>query len=543
LLQDNFASDGTLTGTVRIDMAKDLNPDGSPEVRPGDSLAVTVFERVVGLDYHISGDPLSGPAVYCHVKDVSSIKSGEVVSGDVGRWPVVAADGEWTVLRMDEVETRFGDIIPERYCVDLNDDLYTPGDTIWYYLSARDASGITTYWSRFTGITKSEAEVRSLLMEVTCLPANARSGATDILYVDNFDNLGAQPYFDTAFEILGLQPDRYDMYRSPFRSGSFLEVDSGPASRVVSVTEQLISSYRLIIWNSGDLIQGLIGDGTSDPSKPDDFGLLYAFLDSSLTGAGVYISGDNVAQEWAGLRGSSAINFRNRFMNFDLASGDHAAVGEPVAPLVVAQTGSAFSSMTGSASLIAFGGCPVVNHFDVLLPTGTARLEMAYSNNPGHGAVISQETPNAVGDTARVMLSGFSYHEIRDDRVQFPVDRVEHLMAIIRWLGGQVDDPTGIGSTARFENRLAQNYPNPFNPMTTIRYSIREPGHVNLNIYNVAGQLVRALVNEVQAPVTDGFTVTWDATSNSGARVSTGVYFYRLVAGDFSETRKLLVLK
>jgi hypothetical protein len=75
LFQDNFATDGTTTGTVRIDMARDILPRANPEIRPGDSLVVQVDEPTVGLDYNTPGAPSSGPAVYLHVKDVSAAKS------------------------------------------------------------------------------------------------------------------------------------------------------------------------------------------------------------------------------------------------------------------------------------------------------------------------------------------------------------------------------------------------------------------------------------------------------------------------------------
>jgi len=89
---------------------------------------------------------------------------------------------------------------------------------------------------------------------------------------------------------------------------------------------------------------------------------------------------------------------------------------------------------------------------------------------------------------------------------------------------------------------LAQNYPNPFNPVTTIRYSIPPPGgRVSIRIYNVRGELVRTLVDET---VTAGsYAIPWEGEDNRGQRVASGVYFVRMVAGDFRSTKKLMVLK
>lgn len=83
---------------------------------------------------------------------------------------------------------------------------------------------------------------------------------------------------------------------------------------------------------------------------------------------------------------------------------------------------------------------------------------------------------------------------------------------------------------------LFQNYPNPFNPITVIRYSLPKHSHVTLEIYNILGQKVATLVDGKQKA---GYkTVRWNAGS-----FSSGIYFYRLQAGDFVETRKMMLLK
>jgi len=90
---------------------------------------------------------------------------------------------------------------------------------------------------------------------------------------------------------------------------------------------------------------------------------------------------------------------------------------------------------------------------------------------------------------------------------------------------------------------LAQNSPNPFNPSTTISFTVAEgPAvHVSLKVYDLRGNLVRTLVNEVRDAGT--YNVFWDGTNESGRNVSSGVYFYRMQAGDFNQTRKMVLLK
>lgn len=88
---------------------------------------------------------------------------------------------------------------------------------------------------------------------------------------------------------------------------------------------------------------------------------------------------------------------------------------------------------------------------------------------------------------------------------------------------------------------LHQNHPNPFNPVTTLRYDLPEISHVTLTIYDILGRQVRTLANDVQEP---GYkSVTWDGTDEFGRPMGTGIYLYQISAGDFTHTRKMLLLK
>ena len=88
---------------------------------------------------------------------------------------------------------------------------------------------------------------------------------------------------------------------------------------------------------------------------------------------------------------------------------------------------------------------------------------------------------------------------------------------------------------------LNRNAPNPFNPSTLIGYQLPEAGLVRLAIYNLLGQEVRVLVNETKEA--GSFTATWDGTDALGRRVASGVYLYRIHAGEFSASRRMLLLK
>lgn len=88
---------------------------------------------------------------------------------------------------------------------------------------------------------------------------------------------------------------------------------------------------------------------------------------------------------------------------------------------------------------------------------------------------------------------------------------------------------------------LNQNYPNPFNPSTLISFDLPSPSSVNLEVYNLLGQSVATLVHEEMRAGTH--TVLWNAHDATGRELSSGIYFYKLIAGNFVETKKMVYLK
>jgi len=96
-----------------------------------------------------------------------------------------------------------------------------------------------------------------------------------------------------------------------------------------------------------------------------------------------------------------------------------------------------------------------------------------------------------------------------------------------------------LSAPTRFE--LGQNFPNPFNPATTIKYTLLQSGEVSLVIYNLSGQEVMRWDEDNISP--GYYEKTWRGTNISGNRVSSGIYIYRILAGDFVQTRKMVLLK
>lgn len=109
-------------------------------------------------------------------------------------------------------------------------------------------------------------------------------------------------------------------------------------------------------------------------------------------------------------------------------------------------------------------------------------------------------------------------------------------------------DPTDVDETDSTnalslptEFALSQNYPNPFNPATTISFALPTRSHVEIVVHNILGQRVRTLIDD-ERPAGE-YSAVWYGTDSRDRPVSTGVYFYRVKAGDFIETKRMLLLK
>ena len=150
-------------------------------------------------------------------------------------------------------------------------------------------------------------------------------------------------------------------------------------------------------------------------------------------------------------------------------------------------------------------------------------------------AIAGAGTASGEGSLARLVFQPKGeYEEARFevfDGVLFDPDRLENPV------GAQVLNVQAVPA----EFGLTQNYPNPFNPETTISYDLAAESEVRLEIYNVMGQLVRTLVSDRQAA--GRYRISWVGDNSLGHQVASGVYFYRIQAGEFHSVKKLMLLK
>ncbi len=541
MFQDTFPVDGTDTGIGRADGALSITASASPTILPADSARIIVSDPITavvgtnpsGLATDVLGGANGDKAcyIYVNVSDngvFNPAKSGAVISGGA-LYPfkdTVVADGKtWTRvqcwLRVASTST---------FVVDLNDALFTAGDVISFFFGAFNTNAEVSYCSG-SALTFVQSDLNVAAQnasEFTILPLEGNlTEGHDILYVDGMDGRGAQGFFDVAWEQLNVHPDRFDV-RGPTSS-----VSNRPGTRVTDVQQQLANNYQKIIWDSGDITQNL-GDGTGAPEKSNDYAMVNAFLNAA--GAqGVYIYGDDYGQGLTAAAGASAATFKSTFITFTLDGGNHRPTFG-TAPKGVGTAGNAFAGK----QWIIFGGCPLINDFDMFTPTGTSVSQSTYLDvvAPGGDPVRSAEISKITGSD-RVMIAGYSYIYIRDDDDNGIMDRVTHMRDILVYLQNNPQQPVGTPTVA--VNTLEQNYPNPFNPQTTIAFSLKERGKVKIDVYNVNGELVKTLLDENRDAGAD--KVTWNGTNNANQPVSSGVYFYKLVTNNFSQTKKMVLLK
>jgi len=184
--------------------------------------------------------------------------------------------------------------------------------------------------------------------------------------------------------------------------------------------------------------------------------------------------------------------------------------------------------------------CAIVGGNAVL--TWDANPELDVANYAVYKAADPNFIPSAASFVALVAAPTTTYNDgAVVSGTYYKLSAVDATSYAGGYAGPVEPDATGIGDAASYVFRLHQNHPNPFNPSTRIVYELASRVHVSLGVYDVRGGLIKSLVDEQAGP--GSFTTEWDGTNASGEQVSTGVYFYRLSAGSFTETKKMVLMK
>lgn len=549
LFQDNFPSTSDIESYVRADAAKDINPADDPSIRPGDSIVVSC-DSPLGGGIAVDG---GGPRVYMHVKcsylGHDGLKpaqlAGPALEGTYGHY--VSDDGTWTIIQGDTAMTPAGNPVAGLYMFDLNDSLFTRGYMIEYYFKAYDNEGETTTLPENAETAPEYPYYNgSYLFEFTCLPTRN----TETLYVDHCDGAGSwegleQVYVDATFDVVmpeDIIPDRYDVLAPSSMVGNGL----ASRARIEHFIWGASWGYKGIFWDSGDLSTGTMGGGSDwSADKVDDCLFLVDYLENTIADYPRYlcIVGENVAAEVSSYGSPAAQELLGQWCGvslvsesfFELTGGSEGGTLNP------------FITGLGCGTDVDFyldGGSPGINNFDVLEKTEAADYLFAYPDYEGQDyyAGICNSTVNGSGVEVRTVWLGFSYMSIRNGEEGMPVRNYVAIRTgrcCTQMLPSPNEDITG--ADIPVATALGRSYPNPFNPATMISFDLAAKGPVSIRIYNVAGQLVRTLVNGERGA--GRHSETWDGKNDAGYLLGSGVYFLKMKASSFESSRKLVLLR
>ena len=136
-------------------------------------------------------------------------------------------------------------------------------------------------------------------------------------------------------------------------------------------------------------------------------------------------------------------------------------------------------------------------------------------------------------DTTWLCLENVQANDPEGNAIPFDLSNVTCVPLITDMEAAEINIPTAFS--------LRPNYPNPFNPSTTIRYDLPERAEVTIEIFDMLGRHVRTLIKQTQQPGHQ--SVIWDGRNEQGHEIASGVYIYRLRAGSFTQSHKMLLLR
>ncbi|MBC8451018.1 immune inhibitor A [bacterium] len=413
-------------------------------------------------------------------------------------------------------------------------DQMNAGSEIHYYFEATDGVGtIATYPS-----TAPDA-----YFEFSILPITATIEEPGILLVDKHSRgtPGAERnylhnsiyYYREALSILGYEWETYDV-----------EVPSGTANSegpdfrgykyydtIIWVTNEFNS---FTFWNDPDLLN--ITNWLNQAGAGEERNFL--------------VTGNDWCYELID-SGVDSIDFVTEWLAADYVQTAVGDVEVDSLPTLRDHAGGTTFMDHEDGACILTGGCPDLMEFDVIQPSSGSGAEIVAE----YVKLDASTLPAGVAYTHptlqyQTVALGFGVEFMMDSLDPSTgyyntglADRVNLMGNILAYFNKTpTTNPTDVPVPDGYRNMLAHAHPNPFNPTARIAYSIREAGHVTIEVYNIAGKVVRTLLESELDAGTTGF-VMWDGTDDTGAKCSSGVYFYRMIAPGFIATQKMVMLK
>ncbi|MCK9996019.1 MAG: T9SS type A sorting domain-containing protein [Candidatus Krumholzibacteria bacterium] len=539
LAQDNWPTRGDIdmgnpaSHSVRFDMANNIALATALRNDPGDSLVIDVV-------------PVRSGAAFVGVPTMHYIMKANPIF-DAYRTTGVPTSGSMP----GEVAVGIGGANPDRWAFDLPDsDFFFPGDIIHYYISATDDIGgldpqtslMPADTTGFDGDFDDPMGYNSTFV-VRALPSISDAAGTQptMLFLNDFANRGGENEWYMALNNIGLLVGQdYDVY---YTNGPSSGVGNGIGGRTSAL---MLTGYDDMLYTSGNLGVNTIANADYNNDPGDDVGTITDWLDQGKHD--IFLTGDDLASDMS-QAGTATLAFLETKMGVTTVTNNiRPFIGNQTTPLVKAVAGNPVFGGT-LQSWIAYGGCFSINTFDGVNVFGTGQKVAEFTDPSG---AVGQYTFSAA--TLNIMNPGAD----QSRSVSMPVDlmyiytdpsaagnplpgRAQLLKDVLAYFGvsGLPQNVSPVLPGITFQT---SNYPNPFNPSTTIKFSVPKSGHVDLNVYNVRGQLVKTLVDGSMAASAD-HSIVWDGTNNQGSGVSSGVYFYEVRTGGEVKVQKMALVK
>jgi archaellum component FlaG (FlaF/FlaG flagellin family) len=351
-------------------------------------------------------------------------------------------------------------------------------------------------------------------------------GQTTVQFISNQGSFGKAEFRYTTFglDVLVVADDGGAYYETYIENElQSMDADYGivPSQYVVQNASE-INSFNVLIWNTGVTEPGI---------NSDEMNVIKTFLDNR---GSLYLNGVDIAYQLADpsspYYSTETLNFFTNYLHSSYILREHSAT------ITVGIDGDPITDSLGMTTLVGGTGANTINHSAGHYANQIA-AEGMYNANIFSFWLKPDEHPGirafhgGPGEVGKVVFTTFGF-----ETIALAERRALFAQRVIDWLEipVSVEENQFELQPASFE--LYQNYPNPFNPVTFIKYEIPKTSPVLIKVYDIIGREVAVLVNEVKEP--GMYQVSFDSKN-----LASGIYIYKMVAGNFTSVKKMNLLK
>ena len=348
-------------------------------------------------------------------------------------------------------------------------------------------------------------------------------GKTIVQFISNQGSFGNAKFRYTTFglDVLIVDDDGGESYQEYFQNELVsLNSEYGIVpSDFIPANSDSLNTFNIIIWNTGI---------TEPAISTNEMNVIKAYLDN---GGNLYLNGVDIAYQMADPTSSyytlETLEFFTNYLHSNYILREHSAL------ITQGISGDPITDGLGMMNIAGGTGANTINHSlghyaNQISAVGTYNSNILSfwlkpDEHPGIRAIH--------GTSSKIVFTTFGF-----ETIALAERRALFAERILDWLDipVSVEDNQSDLLPASFE--LMQNYPNPFNPATFIEYQISSTNFVTIKVYDLIGREVAILVNEVKQP--GSYQVSF-----GGENLASGVYFYKMTAGDFSSVKKMNLLK